>query len=179
MRILAQLPGSVLWLLEDNHEAADNLRRSAQRRDIEGDRLVFAPRLPPQEHLARHALADLFLDTLPYNAHTTASDALWAGLPVLTRIGSTFPGRVAASMLRAVGLPELVTESEDEYEALALSLARDPQRLSDLRATLKESRLDAPLFDTAMTTRHLEAAYEEMVKRQRSGVPPGHFDVGG
>lgn len=179
MRILAQLPASVLWLLQDNHEAADNLRRSAQERGIAGDRLVFAPRLPPKEHLARHALADLFLDTLPYNAHTTASDALWAGLPLLTRVGGTFPGRVAASMLRAVGLPELVTGSEQEYEALALSLARDPPRLSALRATLMENRLHAPLFDTAKTTRHLEAAYEEMVKRQRSGAAPGHFDIGG
>ena len=177
MRILAQVRHGVLWLLEDNPEATANLRRAAQEQGIAGERLVFATRLPPEAHLARHALADLFLDTLPYNAHTTASDALWAGLPVLTQVGSTFPGRVGASLLRAVGLDELVTRSQEDYEALAVSLARDPQRLAAIRTRLQQGRADAPLFDTASTTRHLEAAYEEMVRRQRSGEAAAHFDV--
>ena len=123
MRILKQVEGSVLWLLEDNETAANNLRREAEARGVEPARLVFARRMPLPEHLARHRAADLFIDTLPYNAHTTASDALWAGLPVLTRIGESFAGRVAASLLNAVGLPELITATQEQYEAMAVALA--------------------------------------------------------
>ena len=140
MRLLHQVEGSVLWLLRDNEGAERNLRKEAQQRGIDPARLVFADRLPPEEHLARHRLADLFLDTLPYNAHTTASDALWAGLPVLTCMGDAFAGRVAASLLHAVGLPELVTANLDDYEALALKLARDPALLAEIKAKLAHNR---------------------------------------
>ena len=155
MRLLTACPGSVLWLLGDSPYAMLNLRREAAARGVAPERLVFAPRVPIDDHLARHRLADLFLDTLPVNAHATASDALWAGLPVLTCMGNTFAGRVGASLLRAVGMPELVASSLAEYEAIALSLARDPEaRLvpeQNSRATNHE-----PLFDTARITRNLE-----------------------
>src|SRR5205814_3329585 len=126
MQIIKQVEGSVLWLFENNATAASNLRKEAAARGVDPERLIFATRLPVAEHLARHRLADLFLDTLPYNAHTTASDALWAGLPVLTCRGSAFAARVAASLLGAVGLPELVTDNPADYESLALRLAFDP-----------------------------------------------------
>jgi predicted O-linked N-acetylglucosamine transferase (SPINDLY family) len=138
---------------------------------------VFAPRLPQAEHLARHRLADLFLDTLPYNAHTTASDALWAGVPVLTCAGNTFAGRVAGSLLPAVGLGELVTTSLEEYEALAQRLAREPQLLGELRVRLAQNRLTSPLFDTARYTRHVEAAYWRMCELWKAGHPPAAFSV--
>lgn len=171
MRLLGAVPGSVLWLLEDNPEARGNLEREAAVRGVEPARLVFAPRLPHAGHLARHRLADLFLDTLPYNAHTGASDALWAGLPLVTCAGNAFAGRVAASLLHAVGLPELVTRSLAEYEALALALARDPARLAALRARLAENRLRAPLFDTARFCRQLEAILLDL--RARGRAPRG------
>ena len=177
MQLLKHIPGSVLWLLQDNAAAARNLSREAQRHGVEPERLVFASRLPADRHLARHRLADLFLDTLPYNAHTTASDALWAGLPVLTCLGSAFPGRVAASLLHAVGLPELVTHSLDEYAARALALASDPVQLSSLRTRLASGRDRSPLFDTARFCRHLEAAYEVMWQRHQDGLPPRTFAV--
>jgi predicted O-linked N-acetylglucosamine transferase (SPINDLY family) len=138
---------------------------------------VFAPKVGNEAHLARHRLADLFLDTLPYNAHTTASDALWAGLPVLTRLGSTFAGRVAASLLTAVGLPELITTSLDEYEALALRLAREPQLLSSLRSRLAKNRLTCPLFDTERHARHVEAAFTRMWEIHARGEAPRGFSV--
>jgi predicted O-linked N-acetylglucosamine transferase (SPINDLY family) len=134
MRILKQVDASALWLLEDNATAAGNLRREAAARGVNGERLIFANRQPLAEHLARHRLADLFLDTLPYNAHTTASDALWVGLPTLTCLGETFAGRVAASLLRAVGLPERITTSLEDYEALAVRLARDPSLLASIKS---------------------------------------------
>ena len=172
MRLLAKVDGSVLWLLADNHDAVANLRREALARGIESSRLVFAARAPLPEHLARHRLADLFLDTLPCNAHTTASDALWAGLPVLTCLGTTFAGRVAASLLTAIGLPELITSSLDAYEALALQLASEPARLQAIRQKLQAQRDSAPLFDTPRFTAHLEKAYLQMVERYRQGLAP-------
>ena len=172
MRVLARVGGSVLWLLEDNARAAENLRAETARRGVDPRRLVFAKRLPIAEHLARHRLADLFLDTLPYNAHTTASDALWAGLPVLTCLGTTFAGRVAASLLRATGLPELVTGTMGEYEALAIELATDRDRLARIRRRLAENRPSAPLFDARRYARHLEAAYARMVELHLAGLPP-------
>jgi protein O-GlcNAc transferase len=162
MRLLAATEGSVLWLLESNPLAAANLRREAEARGIGADRLIFAPVLPNPEHLARFAIADLFLDTLPYNAHTVASDSLWGGCPVLTCAGQTFPSRVAGSLLRAVGLPELVTTSLAEYEALALQLAGDRDRLRSLREKLCQNRLTFPLFDSRRFARHLEEAYAAM-----------------
>lgn len=169
MRLLRQVPASVLWVLEDNTGARGNLQREAEARGVGPERLVFAPRVPHAEHLARHRLADLFLDTLPCNAHTGASDALWAGLPLLTCTGNTFAGRVAGSLLHAVGLPELVTHSLAEYEALALQLAANPGRLSALRARLAANRTTASLFDTDRFRRHLEAAYLRMLDLRRGG----------
>jgi protein O-GlcNAc transferase len=177
MRLLRAVPDSVLWLYEANPLVKANLAREAEARGIAPERLVFASRLPQAEHLARHRLADLFLDTLPYNAHTTASDALWAGLPVLTCAGNTFAGRVAGSLLRAVGLDELITTSLEEYEALALHLARDAELLTGLRARLAQNRRSYPLFDTARYTRHLEAAFWQMSEIRRAGHPPIAFFV--
>lgn len=177
VRILQQVPGSVLWLLADNEVASSNLRAAAQARGLDPARLVFAARLPLEQHLARHALADLFLDTLPYNAHTTASDALWAGLPIVTQTGTTFPGRVTTSLLMALELPELVTGSAAAYEQLAVQLAHDQPRLAALRDKLGFQRHQAPLFDCTRFTRHLEAAFERMVERQRAGLAPEHFAV--
>jgi protein O-GlcNAc transferase len=177
MRLLRNVPGSVLWLLEDNPEASRNLRREAESRAVAAQRLVFAPRVKLDEHLARHRQADLFLDTLPYNAHTTASDALWAGLPVLTCMGSAFAGRVAGSLLHAIGLPELITHRVEDYEALALELARAPNLLRDLRTRLAQNRTVFPLFDTARFRRHIESAYIQMWERYQRGLSPEGFDV--
>ncbi len=177
MQLLNEVDASVLWLLEDSQAAMDNLRREAAARGVSPERLVFAPRMPPEQHLARQRAADLFLDTLPYNAHTTASDALWAGVPVLTALGATFAGRVAASLLEAVGLPELVASSLDEYHAKALKLAREPADLAGLRNKLASNRDGSPLFNTRRYTRHLEAAYLEMIERQRRGERPQAFTV--
>jgi predicted O-linked N-acetylglucosamine transferase (SPINDLY family) len=179
MRILAAVQGSVLWLLEDNAAAAANLRREAAARGIGPDRIVFAGRIAPAEHLARHRCADLFLDTLPYNAHTTASDALWAGLPVLTCRGETFAGRVAASLLGNIGLAELVAPTQADYERLAIELATQPARLASVAGTLAGNRLTTALFDTARFTGHIEAAYLAMVGRQRAGLAPDHIAVAG
>lgn len=153
------------------------LAREAKTRGVDADRLVFAPRQPLAQHLARHRRADLFLDTLPYNAHTTASDALWAGLPVLTCVGDAFAGRVAASLLNAIGLPELVTHSLEEYEALALRLATDSMQLQELRHKLAVNRSTTPLFDTSRHTRHLEAAYLRMWDSWTLGKPVEAFAV--
>ena len=177
MRLLKQVEGSVLWLLEDNAAAARNLKREAERRGVAAARLVFAPRDNLDRHLARHRLAGLFLDTLPYGAHTTASDALWAGLPVLTCVGETFAGRVAASLLKAIGLPEMITHTLDDYEALALKLARDGGALSAIAQKLRANRETFPLFDTVRITRHLEAAYTQMWERSQRGEAPASFAV--
>jgi predicted O-linked N-acetylglucosamine transferase (SPINDLY family) len=166
-----------LWLLGSNPAVLRNLRREAADRGVAPDRLVFAPKIRHEDHLARQRLADLFLDTLPYNAHTTASDALWAGLPVLTCSGTSFAGRVAGSLLRAVGLPELVTHSLGEYESLASQLADDGARLAGIRARLARNRDSHPLFDTDRFRRHVEAAYVQMWERTQRGEPPTGFAV--
>jgi protein O-GlcNAc transferase len=177
MRILKRVESSVLWLLERNATATTNLRKAAAIRGISPDRLIFAKPIPLSDHLARHRLANLFLDTLPYNAHTTASDALWAGLPLLTQIGETFAGRVAASLLSTVGLPELITHSEEAYENAAVDLATNPTRLAEIKQRQQANRLTSPLFDTQLFTQHLETAYEIMYERYRAGLPPDHIDV--
>jgi predicted O-linked N-acetylglucosamine transferase (SPINDLY family) len=177
MRLLKAVPGSALWLLDDNPVATRNLRAAAVAREVDPARLIFAPRLASADHLARHRLADVFLDTLPYNAHTTASDALWAGLPVVTCLGAAFDGRVAASLLMTVGLPELVTQSLQDYEALALALASDPARLAALRETLSRNRGQSPLFDTDRFRRNIEAAYLRMLDAHRRGEPAQSFAV--
>jgi len=177
MRLLHAVDGSVLWLLEGHPEATVNLRRAAEALGIAGDRLVFAPRVPASEHLARYRRADLFLDALPYNAHTTASDALWAGLPVLTCLGGTFAGRVAGSLVRAAGLPELAVATPGQYEAVAVQLAREPGTLASLRQRLADHRMTCALFDSERYTRHLEAAYATMHGRAQRGEAPAAFAV--
>jgi predicted O-linked N-acetylglucosamine transferase (SPINDLY family) len=176
-RLLRDVDGSVLWLLEDNAIAATNLRREAQARGIDPARLIFAPRKLPHDHLARQALADLFLDTLPYNAHTTASDALWLGLPLVTCPGNTFPARVAASLLHAINMPELVTSSLNEYERLSLKLAREPEALAAVRAKLIANRDTQPMFDTASFAKDLERIYATMWERHQGGLPPESFGI--
>jgi predicted O-linked N-acetylglucosamine transferase (SPINDLY family) len=162
MRILKTVEGSVLWLYEDNAVAAEHLKKLAIDKGIDGAKIIFAKKMPLEEHLARHRQADLFLDTFPYNAHTTASDALWAGLPVLTLMGQSFASRVAASLLTAIGLPELITTSPQEYEALAIELAKNPEKLAALKQKLESNRLTTPLFDTPLFTKDLERAYMQM-----------------
>ncbi|WBL78440.1 tetratricopeptide repeat protein [Bradyrhizobium xenonodulans] len=177
MRLLAKTAGSVLWLLDGDPIANGNLRHEAVARGIAAERIVFAPQVPANEHLARHRLADLYLDTLPYNGHTAASDALWAGLPVLTCLGTAFVGRVAASLLKAVGLPELVTTSLDDYEGLALRIAHDPELQTALRSKLAAQRSTWPLFDTVGMARHIETAFNEMWRWHCAGEAPASFAI--
>jgi predicted O-linked N-acetylglucosamine transferase (SPINDLY family) len=177
MRLLSAHPGSVLWLLAGEPDLAANLRREAAARHVAPDRLVFAPRLPLPAHLARHRLADLFLDTMPYNAHTTASDALWAGLPVVTCTADGFAGRVAGSLLSAVGLPELITTCLADYETLANRLAADRELLAETRRRLAAARPTAPLFDIAGFTRACEAAFRRMWQIHCNGRAPQAFRV--
>jgi predicted O-linked N-acetylglucosamine transferase (SPINDLY family) len=175
MRILRAVPGSVL-LLYSGHETAEmNLRSYAGHHGVEPDRLVFGERLPPAEHLARYRAADLFLDTFPYNAGTTASDALWAGLPLLTLAGESFVSRIAASLLTAIGVPELITSTQQQYEQLAIELASNPHRLAQIRAKIQENRLSSPLFDTPRFARNLEAAYVAIHDRYQAGLSPEHL----
>ena len=178
MRLLGAVDGSVLWLLVANETARERLRGEAALHDIDPARLVFAERIAaPPTHLARHRLADLFLDTLPYNAHATASDALWAGLPVVTCPGNAFAARVGASLLTAVGLADLIAPDLAAYEALARRLATTPDALADCKRRLVEQRGSAPLFDTARFVRHIEAAYSEMHAIRRRRQPPRSFAV--
>jgi protein O-GlcNAc transferase len=179
MRLLARIEGSVLWLSQLNSGAVQNLRNEAMACGVEPERLVFAPWTATQaDHLARHRLADLFLDTLPYNAHTTAGDALWAGLPLVTCRGESFQGRVGASLLNAIGLPELVASSLNQYEALILKLAADVSLLSSIRRKLEQNRLSYPLFDTDGFRRHIEAAYLAAWDIWQRGESPRSFRVG-
>lgn len=177
VRILSAVPGSVLWLLADNPAAVANLRREARERGLDPARLIFASRMPVADHLARQRAADLFLDTLPCNAHATASDALWAGLPVLTCLGSTFSGRVAASLLRAVGLPELITRSLDQYVDHAIYFGSNSSELARIKNELAGNRLSTPLFETPLYTKHLESAYVEMHRRRCDGLSPAPIMV--
>ena len=177
MRLLAGVENSVLWLMAGNDLFPGNLRRAAAAQGIDPARLIFAGKVPNQEHLARLPLADLFLDSAPCSAHTTASDALWTGLPLLTCRGHSFASRVAASLLLAAGLPELVTDTLADYENLALALARDPARLRALRDRLAANRRTCALFDTAATTRQIESAYVSMLERWIEGAPPASFHV--
>jgi predicted O-linked N-acetylglucosamine transferase (SPINDLY family) len=176
MRLLKQVEGSVLWLLDDSATATINLRREAACRGVSAERLVFAPRLAMEAHVARQRHADLFLDTFPYNAHTTGSDALWVGLPMVTLAGQTFASRVAAGLLHAADVPELVTHTLADYETLALALARDPARLAAVKDRLKNVR-HSSLFDTNRFCRHIEGAYRTMHERHMRGEAPAAFDV--
>ena len=176
-RLLRAVDGSVLWLLPDNATAMRHLKHAAEAGGVAAERLIFAPRVDYPQHLARQRLADLFLDTFPCNAHTTASDALWAGLPLLTLKGETFASRVAASLLVGIGLPEMIAETPQTYESTALTLAREPARLAAMRAALERNRSTHPLFDTKRFTRHLEAAYLRMWERAERGLKPESFSV--
>ena len=178
MRIINKVEGSVFWLPESSETTARNLRMEAKARGIDPRRLVFAKKLPAYpDYLARYRVADLFLDTLPYNAHSTASDALWAELPVLTQLGEAFAGRVAASLLRAVGLPELITTTQQAYEELAVELATNPERFAAIKGKLAEKRLTTTLFNTKLFTSHIEEAYSTMYGRHQAGLPPGHIYI--
>jgi protein O-GlcNAc transferase len=177
MRLLEAVDNSVLWLLEGSATASANLRAAAERRGVAARRLIIAGKTSLPEHLARQRQADLFLDTLPCNAHTTASDALWAGLPVLTQMGAAFPGRVAASLLRAVGLPELVVATPQDYERRAIELAKNPGALAALRRQLAGNRATTALFDTALFARRIEAAYATMYQRYQAGLAPAKIFV--
>jgi predicted O-linked N-acetylglucosamine transferase (SPINDLY family) len=172
MRLMAKVDGSVLWLLKSNKLVKENLMKEAEARGISGDRVIFAEKVENSEHLARHRLADLFLDTFNYNAHTTASDALWAGLPLVTKLGKGFAARVAGSLLNAVGLPELVTETEKDYEALILELATNPIKLAKIKEKLTNNRLTQPLFNTELYTRHLENGYQQAYQNYFDGNLP-------
>jgi protein O-GlcNAc transferase len=177
MRILQQIPESVLWLLLMNRTAEENLRKEAEARGIKAERLIFADRLPKDEHLARLRFADLALDTQIVNGHTTTSDALWAGVPVITLQGCHFASRVSSSILSAIGFTELITHSLEEYEALAVKLARNPVELQEIRQRIANNRLVAPLFDTPRFVRNLETAYKEMWKIFLAGEAPKQIEV--
>jgi len=177
MRLLSKIDGSVLWLLKANKSSENNLRTEAKKRGVEPNRLIFADKLGVEEHLARQRLADLFLDTFNFNAHTTASDALWVGLPVLTKIGKGFAARVASSLLTSLEIPELITTSENEYEALALDLATNFKKLSLIKKKLVGKRTSAPLFDTEVYTKNLEKAYTKAYDRYLDGLSPMEFKV--
>jgi predicted O-linked N-acetylglucosamine transferase (SPINDLY family) len=176
-RIVSATPGSVIWLHAANDVAMKNLRASATRIGIDCERIIFAPPVEQLEYLARLRLADLFLDTSPYNAGATASDALWVGLPVLTQIGETFAGRVAASLLTAIGLPELITSSPIEYENMAIQLARNDDQIAGIRRKLADNRSATALFDTKQFAAHIEAAYTAMYERCQAGLPPDHIQI--
>jgi predicted O-linked N-acetylglucosamine transferase (SPINDLY family) len=175
MRILKAVPGGVLLLYASHAATENNLRTYAPRHGVDPQRLVFGARLPPAEYLARYRAADLFLDTRPYNAGTTASDALWAGLPVLTLTGESFASRIAASLLTALGVPELITSTQQQYEQLAIELSLCPQRLSQIRAKVHNNRLSSPLFDTPRFARNLEAAFTAIHDRYQAGSAPDHI----
>jgi predicted O-linked N-acetylglucosamine transferase (SPINDLY family) len=178
MKILSQVDGSVLWLSDGNNTGISNLKNEAEKRGVDSKRLIFAPRLDLREdHLNRIKLSDLFLDTLPYNAHATTSDALQVGLPVLTRIGESFASRVAASLINSVNLPELITETQEQYEVMAIGLAKDKEKLKLIREKLKNNLPLSPLYDTPLYVKQLESAYEEMFERSQNGLGPDHIYV--
>ena len=172
MRLMNKVEGSVLWLLKSNKWAEQNLKGQAEIRGVSAERIIFAERVPQAEHLARQRLADLFLDTFNHNAHTTASDALWAGLPLVTKLGKGFAARVAGSLLNAVGLPELVTETERDYEALIFELATNPMKLAEIKEKLANNRLTQPLFNTELYTKHLENGYQQAYECYFQGKLP-------
>lgn len=177
-RILLTVKNSVIWISENNEYFRSNIVAEFESRGIDHDRIIFAQRVEMMaDHLSRYALADLFLDTHPYNAHTTALDSLKAGVPVLTLMGQSFASRVAASLLNAIGLPELITNTQEEYEALAIDLAMNPQKLTDIKLKLAKNRLTAPLFDTPLFTKNLEAAYIKMIEQYQADLEPEHISI--
>jgi predicted O-linked N-acetylglucosamine transferase (SPINDLY family) len=177
-RILLAVQNSVLWISENNESFRNNVMTEFEKRGIDTSRVIFARRVELMaDHLARYALADLFLDTHPYGAHTTAVDSLKAGVPVLTQMGQSFPSRVAASLLNAMNLPELITYSQEEYEALAIELAMNPQKLIDITLKLSNNRFSTPLFNTPLFAKNIEAAYSKMYERYQANLQPDHISV--
>ncbi len=177
MRLLNKVEGSVLWLRSSNKWSELNIKKEARRRKVDPERIIFAVKVPMDEHLTRHSLADLFIDTFAFNAHSTATEALWAGLPLVTKTGQGFAARVAGSLLNAIGLPELITESEEEYEALALKLATHPEHLAQIKTKLASNLLTQPLFDTEQYTKHLETAYQMAYRRYFNAQEKEHIFV--
>ena len=178
MRLLKKVEGSVLWLTEDNFEGAKNLQKEANQRGVDSNRLIFARHMPSlADHLVRYKAADLFIDTIPYNAITTASDALWAGLPVLTRTGESFSSRVGASLLSSIGLSELITKTEKEYETLAIELATNPERLKQIKKKLEKNKLIKPLFNTKLFTKNIESAYTMMHEKYLKNLPLENIEI--
>jgi len=177
MRILKAVDGSVLYLYAENEWVEQNLKNEAMARGVDGAKLVFGKKMPYEEYLKRYQVCDLFLDTFPYNAGTTASDALWAELPVLTLMGQSFASRMAASILNAIGLSELITHTQGEYETLAIELAMNPKKLEDIKLKLISNRLTTPLFDTQLFTKNIEAAYIKMHHRHHQGLQPDHLFI--
>ena len=177
MRLLKKVEKSVLWLIKDNDVAVYNLKKEAEKRGVKSDRIIFAKHMPVPEHLARHKIADLFVDTFPYTAHTTCSDALWSGLPVITRMGQSFASRVAGSLLNAVNLKELITKTEKEYEDLILKLAKNPKQLKKIKNKLKKNRLKEPLFNSKLYTKKIESAYKKVYERYNSDLPLKNIEI--
>ena len=178
MRLLKQVEGSVLWLTEGNLTGAKNLQKEANQRGIDSERLIFAKRTKLlADHLARHKAADLFIDTIPYNGHATASDALWSGLPVLTRIGKSFSSRVSASLLNVLGLSELITYTEKEYEDLAIELAKNPNKLKEIKNKLEKNKTSKPLFNTKLFANNIESAYVKIYDRYLQNLPVDNIEI--
>ena len=177
MKLLKRVDGSVLWLIKDSDIGSHNLKKEAQKRGVEPDRIIFAEKMSNSEHLARHRLADLFIDTFPYTAHTTCSDALWSGLPVITKMGESFVSRVSASLLTAIGLPELITKTEKDYEELTFKIARDKSLLNEIKKKLNKNRLIKPLFNTKLFTKNIESAFQIMHERYHSDIPIKNIEI--
>ena len=178
MRLLKKVEGSVLWLTGNNFTGAKNLQKEANQRGVDSNRLIFSKAMPLlADHLARHKSADLFIDTIPYNGHTRASDALWAGLPVLALTGQSFSSRVSASLLNAVGLQELITYSEKEYEDLSIELATNPTRLKEIKSKLEKNKLIKPLFNTKLFTKNIETAYTKIYQKYLKNLPVESIEI--
>ena len=177
MRLLKRIDGSVLWLIKDSDIGVNNLKKEAQKRGIEPDRIIFADKMSNAEHLARHRLADLFIDTFPYTAHTTCSDALWSSLPVVTLIGQSFASRVSASLLTAIGLSELITKTEKEYEKLTFKIANNKSLLNEIKKRLHKNRLIKPLFNTKLFTKNIESAFVIMHERYHSNILVKNIEI--
>jgi predicted O-linked N-acetylglucosamine transferase (SPINDLY family) len=177
MRLLQKVDGTVLWLVGGNTSVERNLKKEAQRRGVDSGRLIFCSRVAYPEYLARYRLADLFLDTFPFNGGTTASDALWAGLPLISCAGDAFASRMAGSLLMAIGMPEMVAQSLPDYEAIACKLAGNPDLMSSAKRKLAQNRGSYPLFDTLRFTKHIEAAYIAAHERYQVGLPRDHIYV--
>jgi predicted O-linked N-acetylglucosamine transferase (SPINDLY family) len=177
MRLMKRIDGSILWLIKDSDIGVNNLKKEAQKRGVEPDRIIFADKMSNDEHLARHRLADLFIDTFPYTAHTTCSDALWSSLPVVTRIGQSFASRVSASLLTAIGLSELITKTEKEYEELTFKIANNKSLLNEIKKKLTKNKPIKSLFNTKLFTKNIESAFVIMHERYHSNILVKNIEI--